>query len=156
MVRAPRNVQSAFRSLAAPHRQNDGARLDREDAERAIHRGYGLIGGKGDDGGLGEIGNVQPCDLFFMPPCVLGSRQLLAEAVKPEAVVNTLGQDTAEFLFPLENQKITDAGAVCRDRRRHAGGSSADNDKVLFHPFFLSVRVIWCVRHSGGRHRPIS
>ena len=141
-------------TLPAAHGQNDGFRVQLEQAVRFVHGGHGLVGGERDHGRIGGIRDFQFFDFFFVAGGVFGSRQFFAEAVKSEPVVNALRQNAAERLFPFENQKIADTGAVCRDRRRHAGGSAADDDKVFFHLFSSFPRGLYLVRPTFRRELP--
>ena len=60
---------------------------------------------------------------------VLGARQLLAEAVETEAVVDALAQNTAGVQIALQDDHIAHACIVGGYGGGQTGGASADDDE---------------------------
>ena len=129
-----RNVECASRPLTAAHRQYDGLRLDLEEPLLTIHRRHHLRRTDIHDHGVQLILDVQRPRLVDEASCVLRSGQLLLKGMQSEAVMDTLVQNTAQFLISLEDEDTVHAAFLRRNRSSQSCRSSAYNyDVIRFH-----------------------
>ena len=72
--------------------------------------------------------------LFNKATCVLRPGQLLTEGVQAEARVDTLVEDAAQLLIPLDDENVFYAVLSGGDGGGQPRGASADDGKLhLFH-----------------------
>ena len=70
---------------------------------------------------------------------VLRAGQLLAEAVQTKAVVDTLVQNTAQFLVALQNKDVAQTAFPCLAGSSKARRAAADNDQINHCSFLLPL-----------------
>ncbi len=129
--------QRAPGTLPAPHSQDDGFRLH---LEQAVPRGCGdnLVPGQVNDGGVGDGFNAQLLRHVDKALGILRAAEGLAEAGQAEAVMDTLAQNAAKLLFPLDNENVVHALLFQLDGSRKSGGAAADNDYIMRFHYFTS------------------
>ena len=128
-----RDVQRAAAALTAAHGQDDGPRLDLEQAVNLVHGGDDLVRADGEDHGQELIFDAALKHLVDEALGVLGAGQLLLEGVQAEAVVDALVQDAAQLVVALQDQDAPIPGVVCGNRCRKTGGAAADDNNIIFH-----------------------
>ena len=127
------DIQRAAAALTAAHGEEDGLRVDLDEALLAVDGRDVLVLADGEDHGVELVFDLPPKRLRDVPRGVFRPGQLLAEGVQAEAVVDALVQNAAQLHVALQNQNAAAPGVIRRDRGRQTGRAAADDDNVIFH-----------------------
>ena len=114
------------RALPAPHCEHDCARADVHKPLLGRKRRNPLRSVNREHHGIEQDFHGGSLDFFHKTVGVLGTRQLLAEVVKPEARVYALVEDSAQPVVALDEHDFRARG-FRGERRRHTSGSAADD-----------------------------
>ena len=98
-----RDVEGAARPFAAAHRENDGFRVNEENAVIAVHGGDGAVDVDVHDHRVELVFDAAFEDLFNKARGVFGAGQRFFERVQAKAVVNSLIEDAAQFEVAFED-----------------------------------------------------
>jgi hypothetical protein len=111
-------------AFAAPHREDDRVRVDRDEPGAGTRENLEPSAGsqrERQDDGVFEGADIPLAEHGNVAPRVFGARKRLAERVQAEAVVNALVQDAAENAVALDEQYVPAPRVARRNRRREPG-----------------------------------
>ena len=140
-------TKRATGTLAAAHGQDDRLGMNDLQAAGGGNAGHGMVRRDGKHGGGTLDLNTEFSCFIDIPLCVFRPCQFLLETVQAETVMDTLAQDTAGVLFPLENQQGINPVFLRGDRRGQAGRTGAD-DQDIHKPVIHDHDLL------SGKHRP--
>ena len=130
------NVELSATSFATAHRKHNSTCVNSKHSVLAVHSrddvsaAFALL--DSEHHSLYDIRDFPFDNHFLISVRVFGSCQLLAETMKPEAVVNTLAENSAEPFVTFDYKYILYATVISGNGSRHSRGASTYDGNIAF------------------------